>query len=125
MLQTEAQQSQLGWAVTIGDISHTWSIWSGQQLRKHVAMDAETTVVDGPSVPKLAMVSVSDGQQNYVLRPRDCSGFFEAHLQFRGCFGYEVTWFHHQLSQVIACFEEIWGCALVCLSQGYNAIEFF
>lgn len=46
-----------------------WSVWDGQPLGQYVAIDTETTMIVEHRVPMLAMVSVSDGEQHYLLKP--------------------------------------------------------
>ncbi len=67
-------------SVHLGQHSHSWSWWNRQQLRRHFALDTETEPIIGPRVPRLAMVSVSDGRQNYVLQPRQLPDFLMQHL---------------------------------------------
>ena len=44
-----------------------------------LALDCETEVIDGPTVPRLALVSVSDGKNHYLVHPDDLGAFVLAH----------------------------------------------
>jgi hypothetical protein len=76
--------------------------WSGQPLRgRHIAVDTETALADGPEIPKLALISVSDGRRHVLLHPKDLAEFILAHhdrnLIFQNCaFDY---WVVHKLLQ--------------------------
>lgn len=58
----------------------SWSRWEGQQLRKHFGLDTETSLINGHQIPQLAMVSVCDGQQTYILHPDQLGEFLVQHL---------------------------------------------
>jgi len=53
----------------LGSEQFEWSVWDGQPLGQYVAMDTETTLIVEHLVPNLAMVSISDGEQHYLLKP--------------------------------------------------------
>ena len=53
----------------LGSEQFEWSAWDGQPLGQYVAMDTETTLIVEHLVPNLAMVSISDGEQHYLLKP--------------------------------------------------------
>jgi DNA polymerase I-like protein with 3'-5' exonuclease and polymerase domains len=54
--------------------------WNGDQLRgTEVALDCETTLVQGEEVPDLVLVAVSDGQRSFVLQPQQLGPFLELH----------------------------------------------
>ena len=67
----------------IGDQEELWSIWNGQLLGHNFALDTETTLIEGHHVPNLAMMSVSDGDQHYIVRPDDIARFLVHHLRRR------------------------------------------
>ena len=52
-----------------------WSLWGGQQLNDEFALDTETEMVEDAQIPTLAMVSVSDGEQTYIVHPNDLGKF--------------------------------------------------
>ncbi|QEF98802.1 DNA polymerase I, thermostable [Stieleria maiorica] len=64
----------------LGTNEYRWSVWDGQPLGKYIAMDTETTLADKHEVPQLAMVSVSDGSQHYLLKPEQLPELLLQHL---------------------------------------------
>lgn len=65
--------------------NYAWQVWDGQQLGKYIALDTETTLIAGPSdIPRLCMVSISDGKQHYVAKPDQLSDLLNQHLP-TGC----------------------------------------
>lgn len=66
--------------ITLGDASHQWSVWDGQPLGKYIALDTETTLIQSPKVPTLAMASISDGSQHYLLKPEQLPELLMQHL---------------------------------------------
>jgi hypothetical protein len=60
-----------GGTVQLGDRRHRWEVWGGQQLGRYVALDTETTLAEHPEVPRLAMISMSDGKQHYLVLQRN------------------------------------------------------
>lgn len=60
------------------------SFWSGQQLHSReglpIAVDCETEVLeDKRQIPRLALVSASDGQSDFVIHPELLGDFLEQH----------------------------------------------
>ena len=76
-----ARYSRAGTA-RLGSTDYVWSIWDGQQLRKHFALDTETDLATDHHIPSLAMVTVSDGITHLVIRPNDVSEFLMQHLPY-------------------------------------------
>jgi DNA polymerase I-like protein with 3'-5' exonuclease and polymerase domains len=66
--------------VQLGDQQHSWAVWNGQQLGRFIAIDTETTLIQQHEVPQLCMVSVSDGQQHYLLKPNQLAELLMQHL---------------------------------------------
>ncbi|WP_396160183.1 DNA polymerase [Flavobacterium sp.] len=62
----------------------TWSWWEGQQLGRYFALDTETELITGHKIPQLAMVSVSDGMQTYIVHPDQLAVLLVQHLS-AGC----------------------------------------
>ena len=72
-------------SVTLGDKTYNWESWNGQKLGKYIALDTETTLIDGADhVPRLCMVSMSDGEWHYVAEPTQLSQILEHHLKGGG-----------------------------------------
>jgi hypothetical protein len=57
-----------------------YQMWAGQQMQKHFALDTETELIQGYMVPRLAMISVSDGISTYILHPDQIGQFLSQHL---------------------------------------------
>lgn len=74
----------IGGDVTLGDRQHRWEVWDGQPLGKYIALDTETDLAKQHEVPQLALVSVSDGSQHYLLKPDQLAELLMQHLP-RGC----------------------------------------
>lgn len=66
--------------VLLSDRYYSWSIWDGQQLGRHFALDTETTLIEGHAIPELAMVAVSDGAQHLIVSPGDIAAFLVRHM---------------------------------------------
>ena len=79
---TDTGQSELTGSVQLGQQEYNWSWWDGQQLRKHFVLDTETGPITGQEIPRLAMVSVSDGLHHYVMLPRELPSFLLQHLPY-------------------------------------------
>jgi len=82
-LDHEARDLVAG-TIRLGSRSYRWSWWVGQQLKKHFALDTETTLITDHEIPRLAMVSASDGHQHYVLQPHQLPELLLKHLP-AGC----------------------------------------
>ena len=57
--------------------------WTGQKLRGEIGLDTETTLIDRSDkrhVPQLSLVSVSDGDQTYCLKPEQLLEFLQLHV---------------------------------------------
>ena len=63
----------LAGTIQLGSQSYNWSRWNGQQLSGHFALDTETELITDHEIPRLAMVSASDGQQHalHTVGPND------------------------------------------------------
>ena len=58
--------------------------WTGQRLGSEIGIDTETTLIDANTpVPALVMISVSDGDQSFVLRPEQLPEFLHLHADAR------------------------------------------
>jgi hypothetical protein len=78
-IQTEGQHRVTSWdpdrysvsgTVQLGDQEYSWEVWDGHDLGKHVAIDTETTLLEDPSrIPRLCLISISDGQQHFLAKP--------------------------------------------------------
>ena len=51
----------------------------GQIYDGRYALDCETELIDGHKIPRLALVSVSDGKTHYLVHPDDLGAFVLAH----------------------------------------------
>ena len=73
--------TQISGTVEINDNPFLWSVWNGELLGECIAIDTETTLIeDRCRVPDLCLVSVSDGQQHFILQPDRLAEFLELHL---------------------------------------------
>ncbi len=73
-------KNQLEGTVVFDGIQVYWSLWNGEQLGNVIAIDTETTLIeDRSTVPDLCLVSVSDGEQHFVLEPEQLPEFLELH----------------------------------------------
>jgi DNA polymerase I-like protein with 3'-5' exonuclease and polymerase domains len=60
--------------------SESWPFrWSGEQLGPEVALDCETTLIQDFELPNLVLVSVSDGQRTFILKPGQLDQFLRLH----------------------------------------------
>jgi hypothetical protein len=75
--QAEAELSQL---LRPKEESESYPFqWSGEQLGPEVGLDCETTLIEGFELPKLVLVSVSDGQKTFILKPEQLEQFLQLH----------------------------------------------
>lgn len=66
--------------VQVGDEIHHFAIWqSGERLQSPIAIDVETEPVEGHRIPRLVLVSVSDGHRHRLIRPQDIEAFIAFH----------------------------------------------
>jgi len=69
----------------LGDKTYNWESWDGQKLGKYIALDTETTLIEGADhIPKLCLVSLSDGERHYVAEPAQLPQILEQHLKGGG-----------------------------------------
>lgn len=68
----------------LGSHAYAWSVWNGETLGTDTAMDTETCVCEGHKIPTLALISVSDGQRSYLLKPERVAEFLIHHLKSGG-----------------------------------------
>ena len=67
--------------VLVGGDKYEWSFWNGEQFRcRYFAFDTETVVTQGRKIPDIVLASASDGEQHFIIRPRDLPQFMEAHF---------------------------------------------
>jgi len=66
-------------SVQIGTRQFEFGIWQGQQLGTTIAIDTETRLIQGTEIPELALASVSDGQQHYVVPVQRLGQFITQH----------------------------------------------
>jgi acyl-CoA-binding protein len=60
-------------------VDSTPGFWSGQLLAGTLAIDTETTLIEDGEVPDLALASVSDGEQHFIVEPSRLGEFILAH----------------------------------------------
>lgn len=66
--------------VQLGKEVYNFAIWDGKErLKSPIAIDTETERIEGLQIPRLALVSVSDGQLHRLIHPRDIDAFVTAH----------------------------------------------
>lgn len=67
-------------SVRIGSHEFEYSRWKGEILTGDViALDTETEVIVGREIPRLALVTVSDGRTHYLIHPDDFRWFQTLH----------------------------------------------
>ena len=77
-------KNQLEGTVVFDGIQVYWSLWNGEQLGNVIAIDTETTLIeDRSTVPDLCLVSVSDGEQHFVLEPNSYQNFWSSTRQMK------------------------------------------
>jgi len=65
--------------VQLGREAFTVGIWSEERLRSPIAIDTETELIEGFRVPRLALASVSDGRETFLIEPGKLQAFVDAH----------------------------------------------
>lgn len=66
--------------VQLGKEVYNFAIWDGKErLKSPIAIDTETERIEGLQIPRLALVSVSDGQLHRLIHPRDIDAFMASH----------------------------------------------
>jgi len=69
-------------SVRFGDSDFDFSIWDkGERLVSPIAIDTETELIQGTSIPRVALISVSDGRKHRLIRPEDLDAFLDLHSQ--------------------------------------------
>lgn len=72
--------TQLEGTVDLDGTLFHWSLWNGQRLGDCIVVDTETTLIENCwKVPDLCLVSVSDGQQHFVMKPERLAEFLKLH----------------------------------------------
>ena len=55
--------------------------WTGQKLKAEIGFDTETTLIQHPEdIPQLCLVSVSDGDDTFLLKPEQLLSFLQLHV---------------------------------------------
>jgi DNA polymerase I-like protein with 3'-5' exonuclease and polymerase domains len=66
--------------IRLGAESFAFDLWQrSERLRSPIAIDTETELIDGNRVPRLALVSVSDGNLHRLLKPDELQAFVDSH----------------------------------------------
>ena len=69
-------------SVRFGQADVGFSIWEqGERLVSPIAIDTETELIQGTSIPRVALISVSDGREHRLIRPEDLQAFIDLHSQ--------------------------------------------
>lgn len=70
-------------SVRIGEQDFDFEIWQpGEEgLRSPIAIDTETELIQGNAIPRVALISVSDGRKHRLIKPEDLDAFIEQHSQ--------------------------------------------
>jgi DNA polymerase I-like protein with 3'-5' exonuclease and polymerase domains len=69
-------------SVRFGQADVDFSIWEqGERLVSPIAIDTETELIQGTSIPRVALISVSDGREHRLIRPEDLQAFIDLHSQ--------------------------------------------
>lgn len=66
--------------VQLGNRVYNFAIWNrNERLVSPIAIDTETELIEMHKIPRLALVSVSDGEIHRLVHPRDIDAFITAH----------------------------------------------
>src|SRR6056297_281378 len=66
----------------IGDRRFEFSSWTPEErLRSPIAIDTETELIDGATIPRIALATVSDGKTHRLIKPENLGAFIQAHYQ--------------------------------------------
>jgi len=60
--------------------------WPGEQLGPCIGVDTETELIQPGKIPRLVMVSASDGDQHMLIHPCDIGAFVKQHNEAIFCF---------------------------------------
>ena len=77
------QPGDVAW---IGIAKYPYGVWSDQKLKTCFAFDTETELIRGHEIPRLALASVSDGEQHLLIHPNDLAAFIQQHRESTICF---------------------------------------
>jgi DNA polymerase I-like protein with 3'-5' exonuclease and polymerase domains len=70
----------IGSEVTLGDQVYAFDVWRlSERLQSPIAIDTETELIKGFDVPKVALISVSDGRLHRLIKPLDLQAFMDRH----------------------------------------------
>lgn len=68
--------------VTLGDQIFAFDLWGcSEKLRSPIAIDTETELIKGFDVPRVALISVSDGRLHRLIKPSDLQAFIDRHSE--------------------------------------------
>lgn len=74
------EDSKVGSQVLLGDQVFAFDLWGcSEKLRSPIAIDTETELIKGFEVPKVALISVSDGRLHRLIKPLDLQAFIDLH----------------------------------------------
>ncbi|MEI8213610.1 MAG: DNA polymerase [Planctomycetota bacterium] len=70
-------------SVRLGEEDFDFEIWQPgeRRLRSPIAIDTETELIQGNAIPRVALISVSDGIDHRLIKPEDLDAFIEQHSQ--------------------------------------------
>lgn len=67
-------------SVQYGGSDVDFSIWkTGERLVSPIGIDTETELINGTEIPRVALISVSDGRDHRLIRPEDLDAFVAVH----------------------------------------------
>jgi DNA polymerase I-like protein with 3'-5' exonuclease and polymerase domains len=70
----------IGSEVKLGDQVYDFDLWKmSERLQSPIAIDTETELIRGFDVPKIALISVSDGRLHRLIKPKDLQAFIDRH----------------------------------------------
>lgn len=82
LLDPEAIEDFSRQSVRLGAEDFSFSIWDQwERLRSPIAIDAETELIKGFEIPRIALVSVSDGAKHRLIKPTDLQAFIDRHFE--------------------------------------------
>jgi DNA polymerase I-like protein with 3'-5' exonuclease and polymerase domains len=81
LLSPEEKQNE-DQKVRLGDEVFTFDLWGcSEKLQSPIAIDTETELIRGFEIPRVALISVSDGRLHRLIKPSDLQAFVDKHKE--------------------------------------------
>lgn len=66
--------------VKLGDQVFAFDVWGlSERMQSPIAIDTETELIEGNKIPRVALISVSDGRIHRLVKPSDLQAFIDKH----------------------------------------------